>query len=230
MTPSDAPRHAAPLPARQRTVLLPAVLLTVAGLGVGGLAVLPAAAGATSQRVSVSAAAVTAPMLLDNPQPPVAEGPQDLVRLHEATIVPRAAAPASRSRRVAPAPPRYFRPDVGPLTSGFVWRWGRLHTGIDLAGPYGSPVLAVTDGVVIEADQESGYGNIMKVRHPDGTVTVYAHLSRFLVSSGPVKAGQEIASEGDTGHSTGPHLHFEVRINGVPVDPIPWLAKHGVFI
>jgi murein DD-endopeptidase MepM/ murein hydrolase activator NlpD len=105
-----------------------------------------------------------------------------------------------------------------------------MHTGIDLAGPYGSPVRAVTAGTVIEADQESGYGNIVKIQHADGVVTYYAHLSKILVHEGHVTAGQQIAEEGDTGHSTGPHLHFEVRIDDRPIDPIPWLASHGILI
>jgi murein DD-endopeptidase MepM/ murein hydrolase activator NlpD len=105
-----------------------------------------------------------------------------------------------------------------------------MHTGIDLAGPYGSPIRAVTAGEVIEAGRESGYGYIVKIRHADGTVTYYAHMSKILVYSGPVTAGQQVGEEGNTGHSTGPHLHFEVRIDDVPVNPIPWLAKHGVHV
>jgi murein DD-endopeptidase MepM/ murein hydrolase activator NlpD len=154
----------------------------------------------------------------------------DLKAINRAVPAPRPVR-ASRSRRVAPALPAYVRPDMGPLTSGFKWRWGRMHTGIDLAGPYGSPVRAVTAGTVIEADTESGYGNIVKLQHDDGVVTYYAHLSRILVDVGQrVTAGEFIAKEGDTGHSTGPHLHFEVRINDVPINPIPWLASHGIFI
>ncbi len=123
-----------------------------------------------------------------------------------------------------------MRPNLGRLTSTFKWRWGRMHTGIDLAAAYGTPVRAVTEGTIVEAGQESGYGNIVKIRHPDGAVTYYAHLSRILVYSGHVNAGQVIAREGNTGHSTGPHLHFEVRYNDAPINPIPWLRKHGIYI
>jgi murein DD-endopeptidase MepM/ murein hydrolase activator NlpD len=106
-----------------------------------------------------------------------------------------------------------------------------MHTGIDLAGPYGSPIRAVGAGTVIEADVESGYGNIVKVQLLDGTVTYYAHCSKLLANVGDkVKAGDEIAEEGDTGHSTGPHLHFEVRVDGAPINPVPWLAERGIFV
>jgi murein DD-endopeptidase MepM/ murein hydrolase activator NlpD len=155
---------------------------------------------------------------------------RDLALLDAARAAPsRAPARASRARRAAPPPaPEYVRPGIGVLTSGFKWRWGRMHTGIDLAGPYGSPIRAVTAGEVIEAGRESGYGYIVKIRHADGVVTYYAHMSKINVYSGQVTTGQQIGEEGNTGHSTGPHLHFEVRIDDVPVNPVPWLAKHGV--
>jgi murein DD-endopeptidase MepM/ murein hydrolase activator NlpD len=106
-----------------------------------------------------------------------------------------------------------------------------MHAGIDLALPIGSPVRAVGDGVVIEAGRESGYGNIVKIRLEDGTVNYYAHNSRLVVSEGEkVQAGDVIARSGNTGHSTGPHLHFEVRINGSAINPIPWLAKRGIYV
>ena len=210
--------------------MVPAVLLLSVGAALGGLAVLPH----PPALLSLSAAAASAPMVLAEPRVPVANH-RDLSLL-DRDVAPsptRAPVRASRSRRLTPPPPpppAYVRPDSGPLTSGFKWRWGRMHAGIDLAGPWGSPVLAVTAGTVIEAGQESGYGNIVKLQHDDGTVTYYAHLSRILVESGRVQAGDEIAEEGNTGHSTGPHLHFEVRIDGSPIDPIPWLASHGIFV
>lgn len=127
-----------------------------------------------------------------------------------------------------PPPPAWVRPDEGPLSSGFGYRWGALHAGIDLAGPYGSPILAVGDGVITSAGPAAGYGNLVTIEHADGTVTAYGHMSKILMRSGPVHAGDEIAVEGSEGHSTGPHLHFEVRIGGKAVDPIPWLSAHGV--
>ena len=144
---------------------------------------------------------------------------------------PPAAAPAPAAPAPAPAPKAsgYVRPGDGRLTSGFGRRWGRLHAGIDLAAGTGSPIRAVTNGTVVSAGRESGYGNCVRIRHSDGTETLYGHLSRILVSSGTrVSAGQQIGKEGNTGRSTGPHLHFEVRVNGSTVNPLTWLRSKGV--
>jgi murein DD-endopeptidase MepM/ murein hydrolase activator NlpD len=208
--------------------MVPAVLLLSVGAALGGLAVLPKG---SPQPIAVTAAAASAPMVIAERQT-IVSNQRDLSLLDGPSAAPtRAPERASRSRRViAPHLPEYVRPGVGILTSGFKWRWGRMHTGIDLAGPYGSPIRAVTAGEVIEAGRESGYGNIVKIRHADGVVTYYAHMKKILVFSGPVTAGQQIGEEGNTGHSTGPHLHFEVRINDQPINPVPWLAKHGIYI
>jgi murein DD-endopeptidase MepM/ murein hydrolase activator NlpD len=208
--------------------MVPAVLLLSVGGALGGLAVV---SQPTAKPVAVTAAAASAPMVIEDRET-VVSNRRDLSLLDGPSAAPsRAPVRASRSRRVvAPYLPEYVRPGVGHLTSGFKWRWGRMHTGIDLAGPYGSPILAVTAGEVIEAGRESGYGNMVKIRHADGVVTYYAHMSKILVFSGPVTAGQQVGEEGNTGHSTGPHLHFEVRINDQPINPIPWLAKHGIYI
>lgn len=125
---------------------------------------------------------------------------------------------------------RWVRPNYGPLTSPFGYRWGRLHAGVDLAGPYGSPIVAATDGCITYAGPESGYGEVMRIQDWDGTQTVYGHMSSFVRHSGCVKAGTVIARVGAEGDATGPHLHFEVRIGGVPVNPIPFLAKRGLYI
>src|SRR4051812_38993264 len=208
--------------------MVPAVLLLSVAAGVGGLALFPTTVHAP---LAVTAAAASAPMVIADRQM-IVSNRRDLSLLDgPATPVPtRAPVRASRARRLVVHVPEYVRPGVGTLTSGFKWRWGRMHTGIDLAGPYGSPVRAVTKAEVIEADRESGYGYIVKIRHADGVVTYYAHMSKILVYSGHVTAGQQIGKEGNTGHSTGPHLHFEVRINDVPINPVPWLAKHGIYV
>ena len=99
-------------------------------------------------------------------------------------------------------------------------RWGRLHAGLDFGVPVGTPVRAVADGVVARCSYDpGGYGHYVKVRHADGTLSLYGHLSRVLVDGGRVRAGDVIARSGNTGHSTGPHLHFEMRRGGGAFDP-----------
>jgi len=125
---------------------------------------------------------------------------------------------------------QWVRPYGGYLSSTFGMRWGRLHAGIDLAGPWGTSIYAATDGCVEYAGPEGGYGEVMKIRDWDGTETWYGHMSSFVVQHGCVHAGDPIARIGSGGDATGPHLHFEVRINGTPINPIPFLAKRGVYV
>ena len=114
--------------------------------------------------------------------------------------------------------------DEFTLTSGFGERWGRQHSGIDMALPTGSPVYAAKDGTVTWSGYKDSYGNLVIIDHGDGMETYYAHCSRLDVEVGrQVAAGQQIAAVGSTGNSTGPHLHFEVRIGGVARDPADWL-------
>jgi murein DD-endopeptidase MepM/ murein hydrolase activator NlpD len=104
-----------------------------------------------------------------------------------------------------------------------------FHTGLDFAVPYGSGVFAATNGIVISTAWGGGYGNLIKIQHADNVQTWYAHLSAFSVQPNQrVQAGERVGSVGSTGNSTGPHLHFEVRVNGTPRDPAPWLPAHGV--
>ena len=106
----------------------------------------------------------------------------------------------------------YMWPAQGVLTSGYGWRWGRLHRGIDIAAPVGTPIVAAASGEVISAGWHSGYGNLIKLEHLDGSVTLYAHNHRNLVSHGQkVNQGEQIAEMGSTGRSTGSHLHFEIH-------------------
>ncbi|MGW3953655.1 peptidoglycan DD-metalloendopeptidase family protein [Streptomyces sp. NPDC004752] len=110
--------------------------------------------------------------------------------------------------------------------------WAHRHTGQDFAVPVGSPVHAVGAGVVVESDCAGAFGNNIVIRHENGYYTHYAHLSVLLVSAGQyVRPGQQIALSGNTGNSSGPHLHFEVRVTpefGSAVDPVAWLREHGV--
>ncbi len=110
----------------------------------------------------------------------------------------------------------FIWPAQGTFTSGYGWRWGRMHKGIDVANNVGTPVVAAQDGQVSFAGwDDGGYGYLVKITHADGTITVYGHNSLILVSQGQmVKQGQPISQMGSTGRSTGPHLHFEIRPAG----------------
>ena len=122
-------------------------------------------------------------------------------------------------------PPTYIKPITGgTLTSTFKWRWGRMHKGIDWAVPKGTAVRASCGGTVVSAGWSGGYGNCITIRHPDGKQTRYGHLSKILVSAGQkVDQGQKIALSGNTGRSTGPHVHFEILVNGTQVNPLKYL-------
>ena len=121
----------------------------------------------------------------------------------------------------------YMWPTQGTVTSGYGWRWGRMHRGVDVAGPVGTPIVAAASGVVEQAGWNSGgYGNLVEIRHPDGSLTRYAHNNSLNVSTGQnVKQGQQIAEMGSTGYSTGPHLHFEVYQGGAAVNPVAYLPN-----
>jgi murein DD-endopeptidase MepM/ murein hydrolase activator NlpD len=115
-------------------------------------------------------------------------------------------------------------PVQGPITSPFGWRWGRMHEGIDIGVGYGTPIHAAAAGTVIYCGWESGYGNFVVIDHGGDLATAYGHQSAIAVSCGEhVEQGQVIGYVGCTGHCFGPHLHFEVRVNGNAVDPLGYL-------
>jgi murein DD-endopeptidase MepM/ murein hydrolase activator NlpD len=120
-------------------------------------------------------------------------------------------------------------PTPGPVTSGFGWRihpiyhYRRFHPGVDIGAPTGQPIVAALAGVVVQAGPMGTYGNIVVVDHGNGFATAYAHQSRILVTVGQRLArGQRLGLVGETGAATGPHLHFETRVNGEPVDPLQY--------
>jgi murein DD-endopeptidase MepM/ murein hydrolase activator NlpD len=118
----------------------------------------------------------------------------------------------------------FIWPVQGIVTSNFGARWGRMHTGIDIAAPGGTPIVASKGGEVIYAGWLGGYGNLVVVDHGDSVVTLYAHQSRIGVVEGqPVDQGQVVGFVGTTGNSTGNHLHFEVRVDTHPEDPRKYL-------
>ncbi|MCT7969031.1 M23 family metallopeptidase [Laspinema sp. D1] len=132
---------------------------------------------------------------------------------------------------LAPTMTGYLWPAQGVLSSGYGWRWGRMHHGIDIAGPTGTPILAAASGVVITAEWHTGgYGNLVEIEHSDGSITLYAHNDRILVNKGDqVEGGQLIAQMGSTGFSTGPHLHFEVHLpEQGSVNPLAYLPESGL--
>lgn len=126
-------------------------------------------------------------------------------------------------------------PAVGPITSGFGVRLNPMggpsgfHGGIDIGAPFGAPIYAASGGTVVYAGPAQGFGNEVVLQHVGGVQTVYGHMERIIVAAGAVvRAGQPIALVGSEGESTGPHLHFEVHVDGVYADPLPWLVAHGV--
>ncbi|WP_254921310.1 peptidoglycan DD-metalloendopeptidase family protein [Nodularia sp. NIES-3585] len=149
--------------------------------------------------------------------PPLAAVEQYLPKPIDATTPPPSTASTT-----------YMWPAKGVLTSGYGRRWGRMHRGIDIANATGTPIYAAADGVVAKSGwNRGGFGILVEIRHPDGTMTRYAHNSRTLVRAGQqVTQGQQIANMGSTGFSTGPHTHFEIHPAGKgAIDPIAFLPK-----
>jgi murein DD-endopeptidase MepM/ murein hydrolase activator NlpD len=142
--------------------------------------------------------------------------------------IPASAGHSTKYRFIWPEPQAQISQRFGPSTYPFEPPYGgypHFHTGFDLVEPYGSPIYAADDGLVaLVGSSTRGYGNFVVIAHPGGLDTLYGHLSTALVSVGQaVTQGQPVGLEGSTGNSTGPHLHFELRINQKPVDPTPYL-------
>src|SRR3954452_698124 len=157
------------------------------------------------------------------------EGDLALLEKENAKIQARLASAQNGSGPVAAGPIKpgsggLIWPVNGPVVSPFGMRWGRLHAGVDIAVPSGTPVHAAKSGRVLIAGWVSGYGNYTCIGHGSGLSTCYGHQSSIGVSVGQsVSQGQVIGSSGCTGHCFGPHVHFETRINGAPVDPMGYL-------
>lgn len=134
------------------------------------------------------------------------------------------------ARDEAARAPKLSIPTVGLLTSPFGPRWGTFHYGVDLANVTNTPIMSVMDGTVIDAGPAQGYGQWIRVRHDDGSVSVYGHIESIYVAVGEaVRAGQVIAGMGNRGFSTGTHLHFEIHPDGTtPVDPVTWFIQRGL--
>lgn len=123
---------------------------------------------------------------------------------------------------------QWVTPVAGTCSSGFGKRWGSFHAGQDIAGPIGTTIHAAAAGRVIAAGPASGYGLWVKIDHGGGIVTIYGHIHTATVGLGQqVQAGEAIATRGNRGQSTGPHLHYQIEVDGHPVDPMSWHAQHG---
>jgi murein DD-endopeptidase MepM/ murein hydrolase activator NlpD len=144
-----------------------------------------------------------------------------------AALAAKLRASATSSSSSAPAVPSaagLIWPVSGPITSPFGARWGSFHEGVDFGVSFGTPIHAAAAGTVVWCGWMSGYGNLVVIDHHNGLATAYGHQSSIAVGCNQsVAQGQVIGYVGDTGHSTGPHLHFEVRVNGAPVDPLGYL-------
>ncbi|TLW91649.1 metalloendopeptidase [Saccharomonospora piscinae] len=139
------------------------------------------------------------------------------------------AAPADGGGAAPAAAPGIVKPAEGTFTSGYGARWGTTHYGVDIANSIGTPIKSAMSGTVISSGPASGFGLWVRVQHDNGLITVYGHIDQSLVAVGQrVEAGQQIATMGNRGQSTGPHLHFEIHENGAKIDPLPWLQAHGI--
>ena len=161
-----------------------------------------------------------------------ADAAADQAQAEQAAVDARAEAEARAAAAAAAHADAVFPIDGARVTSPFGPRGATQHTGVDLAAPMLTPEYAAMDGVVLQAGTASGFGLAVYIQHRNGDVTVYGHMEQILVEAGQVvEAGDTIALVGNRGQSTGPHLHFEVRLGGVrgiPVDPLAYLRERGV--
>lgn len=233
--------------AKGRIALFTVAAGAVSSAGVGGATAAQLQSGSETQDVKLAAttnplgdaqeqlqqsadgamtAITTAPQVLNLAEAkPVSNLDEQLNTAIQASEARQAADEAARAPSVA-------RPAEGAFTSPFSPRWGSFHYGIDIANSLGTPILAVMDGTVIDSGPASGYGQWIRIKHDDGSMSVYGHMQTLDVAVGErVHAGQKIAGMGSLGFSTGSHLHFEIHPTGEgAVDPIPWLAERGVNI
>ena len=219
----------------------------VAGLGAGGVST--ATASATPARLdtaahaplvsSATSSAVTpapTPVWIGSPSIATVDHDEDeAVRIPPGVLsFAKAALKPRPVPKVVPGLALWVNPlPEASVTSCFGQRWGRLHAGVDLAAPDGTRIRAAGAGIVVAAGPAAGYGNAVLIDHGNGFLTHYGHMSVITVTVGQhVTAGEQIGDEGSTGHSTGPHLHFEVHQGSYknPIEPTQWMHDHGVDI
>ena len=232
-----------PTTATDATTTAALALLAMAGAGTDTADPTPARSTAPSPRDTTSGAAdaattgvlpVTGPSATATASPTAAPATATEPAANTGQIgslsKSRRLADAAAAEALAAATPDHVRPAEGRFTSGFGARWGTTHQGIDIANGIGTPIVSAADGTVVEAGPASGFGQWVRIRLDDGTINVYGHVNRFFVEAGQrVTAGERIAEIGNKGHSTGPHLHFEVwDTAGKKINPVPWFADHGI--
>jgi murein DD-endopeptidase MepM/ murein hydrolase activator NlpD len=207
-----------------------------AGIGAAGVSATAAPIGGAenSPTEHVTAAHPTAALPIVPPAGDEAPGKEfrDGTGAEDDSVAP-AVSTAQRKARPVPVAKWVHPLSAAEVTSCFGQRWGRLHAGVDLAAPHGAPIVAAGAGVVVSAGVNGGYGSAILIDHGNGYLTHYGHLSAIHVAAGQtVKAGELIGDEGSTGHSTGPHLHFEVHQGHFqnPLEPTAWMREHGVAI
>ncbi|OZG29777.1 peptidase M23 [Williamsia sp. 1138] len=181
---------------------------------------------ATISQVTAQAGSPSAP----TPPAPAAASPLDAL-----TTAMRDLVQPNRGAPPEPAPPprpKTAAPTYGTLTSSYGSRWDTTHYGLDIANVIGTPVVSTSDGEIIESGPADGFGLWIRVLQDDGTIGVYGHINETLVSAGQrVQAGEQIATVGNRGYSTGPHLHYEVwQQDGLKLDPAQWLSNRGIDI
>jgi murein DD-endopeptidase MepM/ murein hydrolase activator NlpD len=220
---------------RGRGLALTAAL--VAGVGVAGASAAAASPSSNPAHVQSRAASQTpldaAPSVAtEDPSATAADADLDTSPIPASTL-----SFAKAARKVRPVPvitAQWVNPlPEAAVTSCFGQRWGRLHAGVDLAAPDGTRIRAAGAGVIVAAGPAEGYGNAVLIDHGNGYLTHYGHMSLVEVTVGQqVAVGQEIGKEGSTGHSTGPHLHFEVHQGFYknPIEPTQWMHDQGVDI
>jgi murein DD-endopeptidase MepM/ murein hydrolase activator NlpD len=216
-------RRRVPTPPRSRY----AVVVTSAALGAGVVATIAASQVPDAKAVS--------PQVLQNLQNASSASHALANRSTDAERASRGEERGVATKKVSEAEAAanvWLLPlDEFVFTSPYGVRWGKLHAGIDLAAPEGTPYKAVHAGTVTKAGYDGGYGYAITVKNADGTEVIYAHSRRLLVKAGDkVKAGQVIGEVGITGYSYGTHLHLEIHVKGEPTDPITFLRDRGVDI
>ncbi|MCX5045627.1 M23 family metallopeptidase [Aldersonia sp. NBC_00410] len=218
-------RHAAPSRARRPKVTVAAAAVAMGAVVATGFQVTSPVSAAADPVVDAHDAALKAARDAAPTLSPEVNGAIDGVEHAYQDYMKQFAPPP-------PPRPAVVRPVAGPVSSGFGSRWGTKHNGVDFADPIGTPIHSVSSGTVIEAGPASGFGLWVRVKQDDDTTAVYGHVNEIRSQVGQrVDAGDVIATVGNRGQSTGPHLHLEIwDAAGRKTDPAPYLAEHGVAV